>query len=105
MVLRLYGDAKPRERLRCEEERLNRALNPVVYTRPLSVEGEDAGMDCEHDAAEACAFIRQLDFAPSAVVLDAQFARGHQHRDAYRHLSGVAVSYTRAYACGAPSGS
>jgi hypothetical protein len=32
-------------------------------------------MDREHGAREACAFVRRLDFAPSAQAFDAAFAR------------------------------
>jgi sugar phosphate isomerase/epimerase len=55
-------------------EAIIRALNAVGYNGPLSVEWEDIGMDREHGAAEACAFLRRLDFAPSAVAFDAAFA-------------------------------
>lgn len=52
-----------------------RALNRAGYDGPLSVEWEDAGMDREHGAAEACAYVRRLDFPPSASAFDAAFAR------------------------------
>jgi sugar phosphate isomerase/epimerase len=52
-----------------------RALNRVGYAGPLSVEWEDAGMDREFGAREACARIRAADFAPSALAFDAAFAR------------------------------
>lgn len=51
------------------------ALNDVGYAGPLSVEWEDSRMDREHGAAEACAFVRRLDFARSAIAFDAQFDR------------------------------
>lgn len=51
------------------------ALNDVGYRGPLSVEWEDSRMDREHGAAEAAAFVRKLDFAPSAIAFDAQFDR------------------------------
>ena len=51
-----------------------RALNRVGYEGPLSVEWEDAGMDREHGAAEACATVRRLDFPPSGTAFDAAFA-------------------------------
>lgn len=51
------------------------ALNDVGYTGPLSVEWEDSRMDREHGAAEACAFVRRLDFARSQIAFDAQFDR------------------------------
>jgi sugar phosphate isomerase/epimerase len=56
-------------------EAIIRALNDIGYNGPLSVEWEDGGMDREHGAAEAAAFVRQVDFPPSAIVFDAQFAR------------------------------
>jgi len=54
-------------------EELIRALNHAQYEGPLSVEWEDSGMDREHGAAEACDFVRDVDFAPSAVAFDAAF--------------------------------
>jgi sugar phosphate isomerase/epimerase len=52
-----------------------RALNEIGYTGPLSVEWEDSGMDREQGAAEAQAYIRALDFAPSNRAFDSAFAR------------------------------
>jgi sugar phosphate isomerase/epimerase len=54
-------------------EEIIRALNEIGYQGPLSVEWEDIGMDREHGAREACAFVRQLDFAPSQIAFDAAF--------------------------------
>ncbi len=54
-------------------EEIIRALNRINYRGPLSVEWEDAGMDREHGAAEACAFVKEVDFEPSAVAFDAAF--------------------------------
>jgi sugar phosphate isomerase/epimerase len=51
------------------------ALNDIGYQGPLSVEWEDSRMDRCHGAREACAFVRQLDFEPSAIAFDAQFDR------------------------------
>ncbi|MEI6210453.1 MAG: sugar phosphate isomerase/epimerase [bacterium] len=51
------------------------ALNDVKYTGPLSVEWEDSRMDRLHGAREACAFVRKVDFTPSAIAFDAQFDR------------------------------
>ncbi|MDB5355499.1 MAG: endonuclease [Phycisphaerales bacterium] len=51
------------------------ALNDVKYAGPLSVEWEDSRMDREHGAAEAAAFVRKIDFKPSAIAFDAQFDR------------------------------
>jgi sugar phosphate isomerase/epimerase len=56
-------------------EEVLRALNQVNYQGPLSVEWEDIGMDREHGATEAAAFLRKLDFAPSKVAFDAAFDR------------------------------
>ena len=55
-------------------EEIIRALNQCGYQGPLSVEWEDCGMDRQHGAAEACEFVRNLDFAPSNVAFDAAFA-------------------------------
>ena len=56
-------------------EEIIRALNQIGYQGPLSVEWEDIGMDREHGAVEAAAFLRKLDFAPSQVAFDAAFDR------------------------------
>ena len=56
-------------------EGIIRALNQIAYSGPLSVEWEDIGMDREHGAAEAAAFVRKLDFAVSKVAFDAAFER------------------------------
>jgi sugar phosphate isomerase/epimerase len=55
-------------------EEIIRALNRANYQGPLSVEWEDSGMDREHGAAEACQFVKRLDFPPSAIAFDAAFA-------------------------------
>lgn len=55
-------------------EAIIRALNEINYQGPLSVEWEDGGMDREHGAAEACGFVRRLDFPPSARAFDAAFS-------------------------------
>ena len=60
---------------RIDFEEVIRALNRVGYDGPLSVEWEDAGMDREFGAREACARIRAVDFAASNVAFDAAFAR------------------------------
>jgi sugar phosphate isomerase/epimerase len=54
-------------------EALLRALNGIGYEGPLSIEWEDAGMDREHGARDALAFVRRSDFAPSRVAFDAAF--------------------------------
>jgi sugar phosphate isomerase/epimerase len=51
------------------------ALNDIGYQGPLSVEWEDSRMDREHGATEAAAFVRRIDFKPSAIAFDAQFDR------------------------------
>jgi len=56
-------------------EAIIRALNTVGYDGPLSVEWEDAGMDREHGAAEACEFLRDLDFPKPAAMFTDAFAR------------------------------
>lgn len=56
-------------------EAIIRALNHINYQGPLSVEWEDSGMDREHGAAEACEFVRKLDFKPSEVAFDAAFEK------------------------------
>ncbi len=56
-------------------EEIIRALNRAGYDGPLSVEWEDSGMDREHGAAEACDFVREMDFPPSRVAFDAAFEK------------------------------
>ena len=55
-------------------EAILRALNQIGYSGPLSVEWEDSAMDREQGAREACRFVRNLDFAPSAIAFDAQMS-------------------------------
>jgi len=55
-------------------EEIIRLLNRIGYNGPLSIEWEDSGMDREHGAAEACAFVKKLDFKPSIAAFDAAFA-------------------------------
>jgi sugar phosphate isomerase/epimerase len=50
-----------------------RALNDMNYEGPLSVEWEDAAMDREQGAAEACAFVKKVDFKKSNRVFDEAF--------------------------------
>jgi sugar phosphate isomerase/epimerase len=54
-------------------EEIIRALNHVNYQGPLSVEWEDSGMDREHGAAEAAAFVKKADFKPSSIAFDSNF--------------------------------
>jgi sugar phosphate isomerase/epimerase len=56
-------------------EEVIRGLNSAGYRGPLSIEWEDQNMDREQGAAEAAAFVRRADFAPSDIVFDAQFDR------------------------------
>ncbi|MFZ6029025.1 MAG: sugar phosphate isomerase/epimerase family protein [Chloroflexota bacterium] len=72
---RRFWDFRSLGRGRIDFEAILRALNDIGYTGPLSVEWEDGKMDREFGAAEACAFVRKLDFAPSAVAFDAAFER------------------------------
>ena len=59
-------------------EEIIRALNDIGYQGPLSVEWEDGKMDREHGAREACAFVKNIDFKPSAIAFDAQFDKKKQ---------------------------
>lgn len=71
-----YWDFRSLGRGRVPFEEVIRALNRTGYEGPLSVEWEDSGMDREHGAAEACAFVRKLDFPPSDAAFDAAFGEG-----------------------------
>ena len=70
---RRYWDFRSLGRGNIDFEEIIRALNRINYQGPLSVEWEDGGMDREHGAAEACAFVKEVDFEPSAVAFDAAF--------------------------------
>ncbi len=59
-------------------EEIIRVLNRIGYDGPLSIEWEDGGMDREHGAAEACAYVKRIDFAPSTTAFDAAFAKEEQ---------------------------
>lgn len=62
-------------------EEILRALNHIGYKGPLSVEWEDTGMDREHGAAEACEFVKFIDFKPSEVSFDSAFEKNNkQHK-------------------------
>jgi sugar phosphate isomerase/epimerase len=54
------------------------ALNDVGYRGPLSVEWEDIRMDRVHGGTEAAAFVRRVDFPPSALAFDAAFDKKNQ---------------------------
>ena len=55
-------------------EEIIRALNQLNYKGPLSVEWEDAAMDRAFGAAEACEFVKALDFPKSERVFDEAFS-------------------------------
>ena len=55
-------------------EAVRRPRNGIGYNGPLSVEWEDGGMDREHGATEAAAFVKRMDFPPSSVQFDAAFS-------------------------------
>ncbi len=55
-------------------EEIIRSLNRINYQGPLSVEWEDSGMDREHGAREAAAFVKKVDFTPSAISFDGAFS-------------------------------
>ena len=56
-------------------EEIVRTLNAIGYTGPLSVEWEDAAMNREHGAAEACQFVKDLEFPKSDRVFDEAFGK------------------------------
>lgn len=76
-----FGDARRywnfrslgRGKIRFEE--IIRALNEIGYAGPLSVEWEDSGMEREQGAVESCAFVKRIDFQPSAHAFDACFEK------------------------------
>ncbi|HSI63252.1 MAG TPA: sugar phosphate isomerase/epimerase family protein, partial [Candidatus Saccharimonadia bacterium] len=70
-----YWDFKSVGRGMINFEKIIRALNDIGYAGPLSVEWEDGGMDREFGATESCAFVKKLDFPPSKIIFDAQFAK------------------------------
>ncbi|MBT3242735.1 MAG: sugar phosphate isomerase/epimerase [Bacteroidetes bacterium] len=70
---RRYWDFRSLGHGNIDFEEIIRALNRIKYHGPLSVEWEDSGMDREHGAAEACEFVRNIDFPPSDIAFDAAF--------------------------------
>ena len=54
-------------------EEIVRALNRIKYNGPLSIEWEDSGMDREYGAAEACEFVKSIDFPASDIAFDSAF--------------------------------
>ncbi|MBI4027474.1 MAG: sugar phosphate isomerase/epimerase [Verrucomicrobia bacterium] len=77
---RRFWDFRSLGRGSIQFEAIIRALNEIGYEGPLSVEWEDSGMDREHGATEACKFIRDLDFHPSARAFDAAFDKKEQKK-------------------------
>jgi sugar phosphate isomerase/epimerase len=71
-----HWDFRSPGRGRIDFEGILRELNRAGYAGPLTVEWEDPGMDREHGAREAAAFVRRLDFPPSGTAFDAAFSRG-----------------------------
>lgn len=51
-------------------EEIIRVLNDMGYNGPLSVEWEDSGMDRLEGGAEACAFVKRVDFKASDIKFD-----------------------------------
>lgn len=70
---RRYWDFRSLGHGNIDFEEIIRALNRIKYQGPLSVEWEDSGMDREHGAAEACEFVRNVDFPSSDIAFDAAF--------------------------------
>jgi len=72
---RRYWDFRSLGHGKINFEEIIRALNRIGYQGPLSVEWEDSGMDRFHGAAEACQFVKKIDFPPSNIAFDGQFDR------------------------------
>jgi len=72
---RRYWDFRSLGHGNIEFEEIIRALNRIHYIGPLSVEWEDSGMDREYGAAEACQFVRDVDFPASAIAFDSAFEK------------------------------
>ncbi len=70
---RRFWEFRSLGRGRVDFEAVIRALNEAGYDGPLSVEWEDAGMDREHGAREACEFVHKLVFPPAHTAFDAAF--------------------------------
>ena len=70
---RRYWNFRSLGRGKIHFEEIIRALNHIGYKGPLSVEWEDSAMDREHGARESCAFVKHIDFEPSAQAFDACF--------------------------------
>jgi sugar phosphate isomerase/epimerase len=72
---RRYWDFRSPGRGCIQFEEIIRALNYIKYQGPLSVEWEDAAMDREAGAEEACDFVKDLDFKSSGIAFDAAFEK------------------------------
>jgi sugar phosphate isomerase/epimerase len=70
-----YWDFRSLGRGNINFEEIIRALNRIGYNGPLSVEWEDSGMDRDHGAAEACEFVRAVDFPASNISFDSAFEK------------------------------
>jgi sugar phosphate isomerase/epimerase len=70
-----YWDFRSLGRGNINFEGIIRALNNIGYKGPLSVEWEDSGMDREHGAAEACQYVRAVDFPASNIAFDSAFEK------------------------------
>ena len=70
---RRYWNFRSLGRGKVNFEEIIRALNSIGYNGPLSVEWEDSAMDREQGAAEACRFVKSIDFKPSEIAFDASF--------------------------------
>lgn len=51
-------------------DKIIRVLNEAGYEGPLSVEWEDSGMDRMYGAAEACGYVKNINFSASKVAFD-----------------------------------
>ncbi|HZH71090.1 MAG TPA: sugar phosphate isomerase/epimerase family protein [Mariniphaga sp.] len=67
---RRYWNFRSLGRGKINFENIIRALNDIGYDGPLSVEWEDSGMNRDAGAAEACQFVRAVDFKPSDIAFD-----------------------------------
>jgi sugar phosphate isomerase/epimerase len=72
---RRFWDFRSLGRGRIKFEEIIRALNYINYQGPLSVEWEDGAMDREAGAAEACRFVKNIDFKTSGIAFDAAFEK------------------------------
>lgn len=73
-----YWDFRSVGRGKIDFDRVIRALNRIGYEGPLSVEWEDPGMDREAGAEESAAYVKKIDFEPSAAAFDAAFAEDNE---------------------------